>query len=129
MDEDIEINFHKILPDGIYYCVKSTDKQTKEKRTEWKKSDELMCTNAIFEYWKSPHQFSDEISIEDNSINSNSNMKERLKILGITSVDDQLVFLVRFPNSDRDRLVKSKDLIQDYANEVIDFYRSHVKII
>lgn len=109
--------------------MKYINKQTKEQIVKWEKSEDLTCTDAIFEYWKSPHQFSDEISIEDNSINSNSNMKERLKILGITSVDDQLVFLVRFPNSDRDRLVKSKDLIQDYANEVIDFYRSHVKII
>ena len=75
MDEDIEINFHKILPDGIYYCVKSIDKQTKEKRTEWKKSDELMCTNAIFEYWKWPHQFSDEIISERNGNSPNGNVK------------------------------------------------------
>lgn len=105
--------------------MKYINKQTQEETVAWKKSDELTCTDAIFEYWKSPHQYSDDITVAENPINPNDNVKKNIQILGIAPINNHIVFLVRFPDADRDKLVKSKDLMQNYPNEVIDFYRSH----
>lgn len=118
--------YHKILHDGIYYFIKYIDQESKEELTAWKKSEELMCANIVYNYWKAPHQYTDDISLTiKNTDFSASSKKEEIKILGLSPINDQLVLLVRFPDSDTDQLIDSKEFRRKYPNELIEFYRSH----
>ena len=68
-----------------------------------------------------------------NNENVHSDMAQandgKIKIIGIAPINEKIIFVIKYPGSDKEHLLDSNEMRKKYPFELIDYYRSHSRII